>query len=205
MAGLVPAIHVSGAARRTWMPGTRPGMTAEHSTANDMTRRMLRLAFILLAFALSVPAHRAGAARPRQAAAAIPRAQASPRRTAWWWRRRRRAARIGVEILQSRRQCGGRRGRDRFCAGGDLSARRQYRRRRLHGDPSRRAASSNIAIDYRETAPAATTRDSFLDAIGKPTRRNRSPPASASACPARWPGLRSRTANTAPASSRWRN
>ena len=27
MAGLVPAIHVLGAARRTWMPGTSPGMT----------------------------------------------------------------------------------------------------------------------------------------------------------------------------------
>jgi len=27
MAGLVPAIHVFIYARRTWMPGTRPGMT----------------------------------------------------------------------------------------------------------------------------------------------------------------------------------
>jgi hypothetical protein len=29
MAGLVPAIHVSilAASRKTWMPGTRPGMT----------------------------------------------------------------------------------------------------------------------------------------------------------------------------------
>jgi hypothetical protein len=28
MAGLVPAIHVFGTAiRKTWMPGTRPGMT----------------------------------------------------------------------------------------------------------------------------------------------------------------------------------
>jgi hypothetical protein len=31
MAGLVPAIHVLGRLqrRRTWMPGTRPGMTVE--------------------------------------------------------------------------------------------------------------------------------------------------------------------------------
>ena len=36
-----------------------------------------------------------------------------------------------------RRQRGRRRGRGRLCACGDLSARRQYRRRRLHGDPSR--------------------------------------------------------------------
>ena len=28
MAGLVPAIHVLVAARKTWMPGPRPGMTA---------------------------------------------------------------------------------------------------------------------------------------------------------------------------------
>jgi hypothetical protein len=27
MAGLVPAIHVLLVARKTWMPGTRPGMT----------------------------------------------------------------------------------------------------------------------------------------------------------------------------------
>jgi hypothetical protein len=27
MAGLVPAIHVFAARRKTWMPGTRPGMT----------------------------------------------------------------------------------------------------------------------------------------------------------------------------------
>jgi hypothetical protein len=32
MAGLVPAIHVyvcQGAQRKTWMPGTRPGMTSQ--------------------------------------------------------------------------------------------------------------------------------------------------------------------------------
>ena len=28
MAGLVPAIHALAAAQKTWMPGTRPGMTA---------------------------------------------------------------------------------------------------------------------------------------------------------------------------------
>jgi hypothetical protein len=27
MAGLDPAIHVFAAVRKTWMPGTRPGMT----------------------------------------------------------------------------------------------------------------------------------------------------------------------------------
>jgi hypothetical protein len=28
MAGLVPAIHALAAKRKTWMPGTRPGMTS---------------------------------------------------------------------------------------------------------------------------------------------------------------------------------
>ena len=65
------------------------------------------------------------------------------------------------------RQRGRRRGRDRLRARGHLSERRQYRRRRLHGDPSRRRATKTIAIDYRETAPAATTRDIFLDDEGE--------------------------------------
>ena len=41
---------------------------------------------------------------------------------------------------QAGRQCGRCRGRDRLRHGGDLSARRQSGRRRLHGDPSRRPA-----------------------------------------------------------------
>ena len=49
------------------------------------------------------------------------------------------AAQIGADVLQARRQCGRCRGRDRLCDGRDLSARRQYRRRRLHGDPFGRA------------------------------------------------------------------
>jgi hypothetical protein len=32
MAGLVPAIHVCLAAVKTWMPGTRPGMTRKSET-----------------------------------------------------------------------------------------------------------------------------------------------------------------------------
>ena len=33
MAGLVPAIHVLRHERKTWMPGTRPGMTKERMSA----------------------------------------------------------------------------------------------------------------------------------------------------------------------------
>jgi hypothetical protein len=33
MAGLVPAIHVFSSAKlKTWMPGTRPGMTSQSQT-----------------------------------------------------------------------------------------------------------------------------------------------------------------------------
>ena len=63
--------------------------------------------------------------------------------------------------------------------------------------------NETVAIDYRETAPAATTREVFLDADGRGrSRRSRATPGSRSACPARSPGWRSRTRNTAPASSR---
>ena len=66
---------------------------------------------------------------------------------------------------RSWRQCGRCRRRGRLRARGDLSARRQYRRRRLHGDPSRQG-QRDIAIDYRETAPAAASSTMFLDAQG---------------------------------------
>src|SRR5882724_10771196 len=40
MAGLVPAIHVLGlAGRKTWMPGSSPGMTTASSSASTMLRR----------------------------------------------------------------------------------------------------------------------------------------------------------------------
>jgi hypothetical protein len=42
MAGLVPAIHVfsCGAAAKTWMPGTGPGMTREISPSSEGIERM---------------------------------------------------------------------------------------------------------------------------------------------------------------------
>ena len=89
---------------------------------------------------------------------------------------RRRGARAG-------RQRGRRRGRDRLRARGDLSARRQYRRRRLHADPPRATASSTprstiarprrlrpratIFLDERGEADPRKSRDSAL-AIGVP-------------------------------------
>jgi hypothetical protein len=36
MAGLVPAIHVLLPEEKTWMPGTRPGMTMERQYTNKL-------------------------------------------------------------------------------------------------------------------------------------------------------------------------
>ncbi len=67
---------------------------------------------------------------------------------------------------RARRQRGGRGGRHGFALA-VTAARRQHRRRRLHGGP-RGARQRGRGIDYRETAPAAATRDMFLGADGKP-------------------------------------
>ena len=45
-----------------------------------------------------------------------------------------------------------------------------------------------VAIDYRETAPAAIRSDTFLNEKGDADPNSRSTPASLSACPGRWPG-----------------
>ena len=57
-----------------------------------------------------------------------------------------------------------------------------------------------IAIDYRETAPALTTKDVFLDAKGEAVPDKSRQRARRSACPARSPGSSSPGANMARAS-----
>jgi hypothetical protein len=37
MAGLVPAVHVLALYQRTWMPGTRPGMTETYKYRDGLT------------------------------------------------------------------------------------------------------------------------------------------------------------------------
>ena len=103
---------------------------------------------------------------------------------------------------QARRQRGRRRGRGRLRDGGDLSARRQYRRRRLHGDPSRRRQAEaraqhrhRLSRDARRRPPRATC---FSTRTASPTRRSRATRASPSACPAPWRASRWRTGNTVP-------
>jgi hypothetical protein len=41
MAGLVPAIHVFVITRKSWMPGTRPGMTNVEMTSPRAIRQTL--------------------------------------------------------------------------------------------------------------------------------------------------------------------
>ena len=111
------------------------------------------------------------------------------------------AARIGADILQEGRQRGRRRGRGRLRAGRDLSARRQYRRRRLHGDPSRRrrrATTPPSTIARPRRRRSTTNRSSTRRAM--PIRRSRATPRSPSACRARSRGWRWRSKNTARAS-----
>ena len=52
MAGLVPAIHAFCRSVKTWMPGTRPGMTTEF----DETSRSYFFAAVSAASAASAPA-----------------------------------------------------------------------------------------------------------------------------------------------------
>ena len=73
---------------------------------------------------------------------------------------------IGADVLGGR-QCGRCSGRDRLCHGRDLSARRKYRRRRLHGHSFGRAPDGRRHRLSRDRARRDDTRH-FLGADGKP-------------------------------------
>ncbi len=62
-------------------------------------------------------------------------------------------------------------------------------------------SGQDIAIDYRESAPAAATRDMFLGNDGKPDPKNLAIRPSASVSPALSPAFRSHWKNMAPANS----
>ena len=80
--------------------------------------------------------------------------------------------------------------------GGHLSARRQYGRRRLHGDHSAER-NETISIDYRETAPAPQHPACFSAPAAGLTRRSRARRCSAPACRAPSQGSRWRMRNSA--------
>ena len=98
------------------------------------------------------------------------------------------------------RQCGRCRGRHRLCAGRHLSARRQHRRRRLHGDSFGRAQRRRRHRLSRDRAGRDHARYFSGRRTASPIPTSRAIPRSASACPARSPGWRWRWRNTAPAS-----
>ena len=86
---------------------------------------------------------------------------------AWWWRRRKLAAQVGADILRK-----GGNAVDAAVATGFALAVTYPRAGNIGGGGFMVIHSAerneDIAIDYRETAPAATTRDIFLGADGKP-------------------------------------
>jgi gamma-glutamyltranspeptidase/glutathione hydrolase len=115
-----------------------------------------------------------------------------------------RAARIGVEFLQQ-----GGNAVDAAVATGFALAVTYPRAGNIGGGGYMviHLADRNLdtAIDYRETAPAATTRDVFLDERGEADPQKSRDSGWRSEFPARSPGSRSRMPSTARASSRSRS
>ena len=91
--------------------------------------------------------------------------------TAWWWRRKRSSARIGADILRQ-----GGNAIDAAVATGFAMAVTYPRAGNIGGGgfmvihlrERGQEMAQDIAIDYRETAPAATTQEIFLGSDGKP-------------------------------------
>ena len=103
------------------------------------------------------------------ARAAIPAAQAVTARNGMVVAQESRAARIGADVLAR-----GGNAVDAAVAVGFAMAVTYPRAGNLGGGGFmviHRARGEAVAIDYRETAPAATTRDMFLDATGEPDAR----------------------------------
>ena len=90
-----------------------------------------------------------------------------PPSTAWWWRRRRSLAQVGADILRR-----GGNAVDAAVATGFAMAVTYPRAGNIGGGGFMVIHSTerneDITIDYRETAPAATTPQIFLGADGKP-------------------------------------
>ena len=90
---------------------------------------------------------------------------------------------------QARRQCGRCRGRDRFRHGGDLSARRQSRGRRIHADPSRRSATRRRDRLSRDRAGGGDPRHVPRLGTARPIRASRAIRRSAIGVPGTVAGL----------------
>ena len=117
-----------------------------------------------------------------------PRVRSSPG-TAWWSRQEAAASRVGLDILQARRQrrrCGG---RGRLRARGDAAARRQHRRRRLHADPSRRSTIRRSRSTIARRRPRRRPRTYSSTPTARPIRSSRALAGSAVGVPGTVAGL----------------
>ena len=102
----------------------------------------------------------------------------------WWWRRRRLAAQVGADILRQ-----GGNAVDAAVATGFALAVTYPRAGNIGGGGFMVIYSAerneDVAIDYRETAPGAITRDIFLGRTANPIPTSRAILRLVSACPAR--------------------
>lgn len=124
-----------------------------------MSRHLFSLAFVILAALSSLAPLRAETAQP-----AIPAIQAVTAQGGMVVAQEARAARVGAEVLRQ-----GGNAVDAAVAVGFAMAVTYPRAGNLGGGGFmvvHRAGGEAITIDYRETAPAATTRDVFLDPSG---------------------------------------
>ena len=125
------------------------------------------LAAIALVVASSATARCAGAAPRSIRRRPLPRFAPSPPNTAWWWRRKNSRRAIGADILRQ-----GGNAVDAAVATGFALAVTYPRAGNIGGGGFMVIHSAerneDVAIDYRETAPAAATRDMYLGADGKP-------------------------------------
>ena len=132
---------------------------------------MIRAAFRTFALlcpllAVSVAALAQSSPQLETARTAIPAAQAVTARNGMVVAQEGRAARIGADVLAR-----GGNAVDAAVAVGFAMAVTYPRAGNLGGGGFmiiQRASGEAVAIDYRETAPAATTRDMFLDGNGEP-------------------------------------
>jgi len=113
------------------------------------------------------------------------------------------AANVGADILRQGGNAVDAAVATRLCMAVTLSAAPRISRRRLHGDPFRRA-SRRRCIDYRETAPAAITRDIYLGPDGKPDADKSRNSALGIGVPARAAGLTLALEKYGSGRSRWR-
>ena len=192
-ANRAPVIHVLAASDRLRRLRSRlRGMTGSRMTASSRSSSPA-----------SAPPSRPRRLQPQRARRRFRRSPASSRSNGMVVAQEQPRRAHRRRDSRPRRQRGRCRRRGRLRAGGDLSARRQYRRRRLHGDPSRQAAIATSRSTIARPRRRRRRRPCFSTRRAMPIRRSRATPALAVGVPGTVAGLAlARRRNTAPASSR---